>query len=478
MHYLKTITFRSLLVVALVVGLAGCDSLTEGFDQDPNAATDAPGDLLLNGAMVGNLLVHEANLARTAGIFSNQFTGADRQYSRLDVYQQVSSDYDALWSETYEGVVGDLLVVKSKARSANDRLLLGIAQVVEAHAYGTAASLFGDIPFTEAGQGNENLNPAIDPQDVVIASLADSLRNQAIPNIEAGGIGLGSLDIHFAGDADSWIEVAYTLLARYELYQGNYDAALTAAENGISSSDGNLIGPHDGTRGVNMNPYHEFIFLERAGYLTGTGSYGLELMQSRQNAKTDESVRFDYFYGVEDELDEPTEDELNTGENGAFGASSDMPLITFVENQLIIAEASLLGSAPNTQDAVDALNAARDANGDFFGDSDLYEAYEIADFESGGIANDGGSTDASLLEEILEEKYLSYTGNIESFTDLRRTANFIGVPTKAGADHPQRFLYAQVEVNANENIPDPVPGTFEPTALFDVNNGSYAGDDL
>ncbi|NBC86132.1 MAG: SusD/RagB family nutrient-binding outer membrane lipoprotein [Bacteroidetes bacterium] len=468
MHYLKTLTFRSLLVLALVVGLVGCDSLTDGYDKDPNAATDAPGDLILNGAMVGNLLVHEANLARTAGIFSNQFTGADRQYSRLDNYEQVSSDYDALWGTTYEGVIGDIIRVKEKARSANDRLLLGIAQVIEAHAFGTAASLFGDIPFTEAGQGNDNLNPALDGQDVVIASLTDSLRNQAIPNIEAGGIGPGTLDIHFSGDADSWIEVAYTLLARYELYQGNYDAALAAAENGISSSLGNLVGPHDGTRGVNMNPYHEFIALERAGYLTGTGSHGIDRLGTRENAKTDESARLTYFYG---------DGSLNTDEGGAFGASSDMMLITYVENELIKAEAELLSASGSTTAALEALNAARDANDAFFGGG-LYDAYEIADFESGGIANNGGSTDASLLAEVLEEKYLSYIGNIEAFTDLRRTANYIGVPTKAGANHPQRFLYAQVEVNANENIPDPVPGTFEATALFDVNNGSYAGNDL
>ena len=469
MHFLKTLTLRSLLVLALVVGLAGCDSLTDGFDQDPNAATDSPGDLLLNGAMVGNLLVHEANLARTAGIFSNQFTGADRQYSRLNNYQQVSSDYDALWGTTYEGVTGDVLLVKQKARRANDRLLLGIAQVVEAHAFGTAASLFGDIPFTESGQGNDNLNPALDAQNVVIASLADSLRNQAIPNLESGGIGPGSLDIHFAGDADSWIEVAYTLLARYELYQGNYDAALAAAEDGISSSAGNLVGPHDGTREVNMNPYHEFIALERSGYLVGSGSHAIDRLGTRENTKTDESARLAYFYG---------DGSLNTSEDGAFGASTDFQLITYVENQLIIAEASLLGSSPNTQDAIDALNAARAANGAFFGDSDLYDEYIVGDFESGGIANNGGSTQASLLEEILEEKYLSYIGNIESFTDLRRTVNYIGVPTKTGSSHPQRFLYAQVEVNANSSISDPIPGTFEPTALFDVNNGSYAGAGL
>ena len=54
---------------------------------------------------------------------------------------------------------------------------------------------------------------------------------------------------------------------------------------------------------------------------------------------------------------------------------------------------------------------------------------------------------------------------------LRRTRNFIGVPNKptgstGASDFPQRFLYPQSELDANENIPSPLPEFFAPTAVL------------
>jgi hypothetical protein len=328
------------------------------------------------------------------------------------------------------------------------------------------AALFGDVPFQEANQGNTNLNPVYDTQADVYQGLVDTL-TAAIGNIEAGGIGPGDLDIHFGGDADAWLEVAYTLLARYELHRGNYGAALTAAENGIASAENNLIGPHDGVRDVNMNPYFEFVELDRAGYLTAANAHARIRLSDRENAKTDEDARLSFYYTEVD-----GDNFLNTSSEGAFGASSDMMLVTYVENELIKAEAELLEN-DDAGAAVAALNNARDANQAFYGGA--YAAYDLSDFDTGGIANNGGSLEASLLEEILEEKYLSTIGNIEGFTDIRRTGNYIGVPATSGDNLPNRFLYPQVEVTANANVPTPIPGTFTPTSLFDANSESYAG---
>jgi len=212
-----------------------------------------------------------------------------------------------------------------------------------------------------------------------------------------------------------------------------------------------------------MNPYFEFIELDRSGYLTAANAHARTRLSDRENTKTDESARLAFYYDGS---------SLNTSDGGAFGRASDMMLITYVENELIKAEAELLENG-DTDAALTALNAARSANQTFYGGT--YEAYELSDFDAGGIANNGGSLEASLLEEILEEKYLSTIGNIEGFTDIRRTGNYIGVPATSGDNLPNRFLYPQVEVTANANVPTPIPGTFDPTTLFDANSDSYAG---
>ena len=75
---------------------------------------------------------------------------------------------------------------------------------------------------------------------------------------------------------------------------------------------------------------------------------------------------------------------------------------------------------------------------------------------------DSNATGDTLLEQILEEKYITLVGEIVTFHDLRRTRNFIGVPNKTtgstgASDFPQRFLYPQSEVDTNSNVPSPLP---------------------
>lgn len=84
---------------------------------------------------------------------------------------------------------------------------------------------------------------------------------------------------------------------------------------------------------------------------------------------------------------------------------------------------------------------------------------------------DSNATGDTLLEQILEEKYITLVGEIVTFHDLRRTRNFIGVPNKTtgstgASDFPQRFLYPQSEVDTNSNVPSPLPEFFSTTQLL------------
>jgi len=86
-----------------------------------------------------------------------------------------------------------------------------------------------------------------------------------------------------------------------------------------------------------------------------------------------------------------------------------------------------------------------------------------------GTVND--ETGDTLLEQILEEKYITLVGEIVTFHDLRRTRNFIGVPNKTtgstgASDFPQRFLYPQSEVDTNSNVPSPLPEFFSTAQLL------------
>lgn len=463
MRYTYKLLFSLLLAAGLGLGVMGCDSLTEGYDEDPTSATTAETGLILNSAEVASILFHDGNHARIAAMWSSQLTGSDRQYSGINSYNANAGDFSNIWITGYADVIGDVSVVKEETRGSNP-LMHGIAKVIEAHTFGTKTALHGDIPFSDASQGEGELNPTFDSQTDVYSDVIDSL-DAAIADLQAGGISPGSRDVFFGGEAEPWIETAYTLKARFLLHTGDYQGALEAAQNGISDPDNNMVAPHGGTRSVDTNPFWLFHQEERPGYLTANDSYAAALLDERTseyrgNSKTDESARFEhYFTGDVGAWD------LNTEEGAYFGMESDYPLVTYVENELIKAEAELHVNGA-TGDALAALNNAREANDVKFPSEELYEDYALSDFQSGGIANPQGESQANaLLREVLEEKYLSLMAHIEAFNDIRRTDNFLDIEPKAGNELPQRFLIGQGEADANENAPDPIPGIFDPTPV-------------
>lgn len=456
-----------------VTGLTGCD-FTDGNDVDPNAATTAPPDLLLNGGEVGQIALQEANLARTAGVFAGYFTGSDRQYAALERGQQVNDDYNSSWTIGYQETLAQLNLALQGYQETGNRVGAGVAKVHMALAFGTLADLFGDVPLTQALDADQFEDPEFDSQANVYATVIDMLE-EAIADLESGTGSVSAATEVFYGTtffsptatsgsiASNYVEVAYTLLGRYNLNIQDYAAAAAAARNGISAPANNMVAPHGSSLGSNVNQYWEFGVRDRGGYLTANNAFAVQLLLNSDNELTNEAERLDFYY------DGPLATaDLDYGAFFAFNAS--FPIVTFAENQLILAEATLLAGR-NRDEALDALNSVRaeldsqfktfeeDSTGAIVDSTGYYGAYELEDFDTDGIANDGtDSPDDALLRTILEEKYISLIGQIQGYTDVRRTDNFIGVPGKLNGEVPSRFIYPRNELNANANAPSPVPG--------------------
>lgn len=460
------------VLAAAIFTVSSCKKIAEGVNIDPNNPTDAPYPLVLNGAQVSSILVYEGNLARTAGMFAQSFTGVDRQYVSVYNYNTSAGDYNDVWDNLYSIVIAQALIVKQKAQEVNDRTTIGISEVMLAQAFGTAADLWGDVPFSEAGDPDRFPTPKFDPQLDVYAGV-QKLLDSAIVNLSANvGAGPGSKDIFYNGSKSKWIAAANTLKARFYLHTKEYNKAILAAQSGISSAANNMMAPHGSSYGIDFNVYYSFLTYDRPGYMNSENAMVPKYLDPdsdiyKGNAKTDETARFEYFF----------QPELNTGgldpnvlvdfdwgndpdENGVFGATTSFPLVTYEENQLILAESYIKGEH-DLPSALAALNAHRDYmnTGDrispaYQADGLLYDPYVLTDFDAGGIANPGTLTpEEALLTEILKEKYVTMFGQIEQFNDVRRTKNFLNIPPVRGTVLPQRLLYAQDEINTNPNTP-------------------------
>lgn len=470
---------KYIILFSGLLWLSSCSQLVEGLNDDPNNPTNASYQYILTGAEVGNIVLQTGETARKAAIFAGQYTGIDRQHLGFSEYGVTTSDFNSEWNNVYVDVVANSLAAQNAAEQEGiGGVTLGITQVVRAMALGSASSLWGDIPFDESGNPDIE-NPSFEAQEAIYNKLQDLL-DDAIANLSSGtGRPTSGSDIYLDGNPDIWIEVAYTLKARYYLHTGNYNEAYNAAQSGISSPDNNLMAPH-GTAQENANLNYSFFAVEvrqsdlivsdfMTSLVAPDPALNPNIDNYRGNAKTDETGRFNYLFNSTSFGIQPN---ISSDAYAAIDASN--PLVTFAENSLILTEAGFRTGGFET--GLTHLNDYRAylAGGGYMTNAaagDLqYDAYENADFEAGGIENeDGLSADDALLREILEERYITLFGQIEVFNDTRRTENegTVRVPVQpnTGSALPQRFLYPTTEIDRNPNVPMPVPGFFEPTPI-------------
>ncbi|MDO5979092.1 SusD/RagB family nutrient-binding outer membrane lipoprotein [Flavivirga spongiicola] len=450
--------FKISLVITFFFSVIACQSIVDDInDIDPNKVASVSGEALFTGIQLADITSQAGILSQAGGVVAGYYVGADR-LGFIQNYEYINSDSNRPWSNIYQGVVKQARELRSGIEVPNKDFFYGASKVLEAHAVGTAANIFGDVPFTEAA--NDDIStPKYDGQANVYASL-QSLLDEAISDLQtAGTSGSISEDIFFGGDSGDWVKVAYTLKARLYLDVRDYANALSAAQNGISSASETMKYSPPNELGADTNLLYEVITgSTTGGALAANGSFLIDLLgtgaESRNNTKTDEVDRAAYYY-----------DGTDINDSGIAAVDEPMNQISLQENLLIWAETSLRSSASNFDMALTKLNEHRAnlRNGVYFSVSTgVYDDYVSADFEVTGIENVDGSLskEDALLREIIEERYATFFTTILGFNDLRRmkkdpVAIQVPVPFNVGSQHPERFLYPFDEENTNgANVPD------------------------
>ena len=482
----------AVMLIALIA-FTSCQDLLETKDTkvNPNAPADAPIDVLLSGTLVGLALVHEDTDTRISYIWAGQLAGLSRQHAGFGTYTVAASTFDNSWSILYN-TAGNARLIQIKAAAVNNKTALGIGQVIEALLIAKLTVLYGDVPYSQAFDIEQYRTPAYDKQLDVYASLISTL-DKAFANLDKPLGSVGS-DFIYGGSPAKWKAAAKTLQARLYLQLGDYPKAIAAANQGISSTDDDALIPHGESQQVDLNLNFDFFDISRPGDTGFDAPAFLPVfMQTRldgvaqvdgeakRNSATDETALFYHFfqygvYGAATSLDPNTID-------GVFTGDAPHPILTYYENQLIIAEAEArLG---NTTEAVDALNSVRQElstgyiNGKTISSdyTDLgiqYDDYAEADFAPGGLANPtstGRNQQAGLLYEIESQKYIVSLAQYNVFSDVRRWAKAtpvvkLPIPIVNGSVYPARFIYPQSDINTNPNVPKPLPDQYVKLPIF------------
>jgi len=429
------ISKRALGALLPAVILAGCSDWLSGNDltQNPNSPQVATPTTLLVAVEVGQTIVQTGDLARLFSMWMQQMGGTDRQYLSYGLYQYDEDAFSADWTGIYTGGgLADIRSLEVQSLAAGDSVFAGIGLTIEGLTMGTAADVWGDVPYSQAVDSTIT-TPALDPQQTVYATVQAKL-DTAILYLACTGVtcvGPGTVDLWYGGDAAIWTELAHTLKARYYLHVAEVDPtayALAAAQAavGLSTPDHDLRTYHS-TDPNEENIWYQFMVEQRSGYISA-GEYLVNLLTSTADPRLAA-----YFAPNSDGAIVGAPPGGGTQE---FSSLSDtrltpdfrQPVVTYAENELILAEAALQSGDAGT--ALAAYNAERTSQG-------------------------VPTAAAVTLTDIITEKYIALFQNIEVWNDYKRTCIPAIVPASPGGI-PGRLLYPlSAERNANPNIPAP-----------------------
>lgn len=234
--------FFLLTAALLIMGalFISCENGLEGLNDNPNAPTDVPSDLILPQSQerAVNRLYDMDGLNGYIGALWGQ-SYAKIQYTEEDRYDfsgRVSLIND-LWESFYSTTLKDLYAIRDKAEAAGNENELAIAEIMIAWNYQLITDIWGDVPFSEAVQGlAENaeeriINPAYDPQSEIYQGLLTMLENAA-NRIDVNSSPFGSEDLIYGGDMMKWKKFANSLRLRILMRMSQVDEATASA--GIS----------------------------------------------------------------------------------------------------------------------------------------------------------------------------------------------------------------------------------------------------
>ncbi len=433
------------LAVMFMIAATSCKKYLD-VNQNQDLPSVVPPKVLLPSAEGSIAYSMGGDAQRYTSVFMQYVSGGARQFYSYGKYSMTEEDFNNLYNNMFADNLKDLnsIIVYGTDHAGQYTNYQAVAKILTAYSLSQCSDWWGDVPFSEAFQGFSNLHPKFDSQQDVYNSCF-KLLNEAIDSIAAesaigddlGNPGDVGEDFLYAGDVSAWSAFAQGLKARLHLHLTKVDAAnyqnalddLTAG--GLADNSGDAKFTFSVTAN---NPWSQFI--EQRDDIAYDG-FCLQGMLSNNDPR----------YAA----------YIDTGGVQSWGAgylsdyfgaySSAVPFFTYTEQKFIEAECKLMtGDNAGAQTAFgDAIQASMDR-------------VSVDATEAGTYITAHGTlagTQAEMLEQIINEKYIALFLQTEAWTDWRRT----GFPTLSAnpdgviSQIPRRFIYPTNENVYNPNCP-------------------------
>ena len=470
----------SIILLSGLVLFTSCKKFLD-VNNTPNNPTTVPASTILPNTLIALGFANSNDLNRATSALMQHIAGVANQTAAYDVYA-LDGAFDNQWNfEIYNGAINNLQILIDQYSNTSPAYS-GVAKMEMAYAFSMATDLWGDVPYSQAGQGLKYESPLFDKvQDIYqgnsasgIVSLFDLVKS-GLADLDKPTVFKPSAkdDIVYAGDLTKWKRMGNTLLLKFAIMLTNANPALAKStiqdvitgNNFINANNLDFEVPFGSTVG-NQNPIYSFNYVNR------TGDQMLSTRLLNLVKSLNDTVRLAKFFtkptGVFTSFDNgstaaaPALATRSQYGNYLIGTTGNAPirLLTNFQVNFILAEAALvLGTPGNANTLYQAgITASMQKVG--------MTPAEIANYFTTNptIVTLTGTPDQQL-QQIITQKYIAWIGNgIEAFNDYRRTGYpQLTLVNNAAGDNPNviptRLPYTPAELSRNPNAPNPRPKT-------------------
>lgn len=470
--------YTGLIVIAAMLTMNSCKKDFLDVNTDPNNPIDVTSELILPPAIAHTAFITGGTYQVITGFWAQYWTqgSTGNQYNIYDQYQIPNTTFDRQWVELYSDVLEDFKVLSEKGISENKPNYTAIAYIMEAYVFHVLTDLHGDIPYSEALQGLNNIAPHFDSQQSIYDGLIVMI-DKGISNIDydASAFVPGADDFIYHGDMELWERFANSLKLR--IYMRQSEVRPGAAQAGISSLYTNgAIFLEDGmdaemhfvnSVGYEHPLYTEFINLGRQNIMASNTILNYMIANG--------DLRIDAFFtpattgpnagshaGI-DQGDGKTPTFPSDATPNDFSQPSDLiaggdaaaVFMSASETYFLLSEAAARGWIADDAQALYEAGITSSFLRWEFSETDASDYYALPQ-----IAFPAAGSQDDKVKAIITEKWVANCGNqsIEGWNDWRRTGypDFFTVSLTsliAPGSYPQRLPYPNSEIQTNQNTP-------------------------
>ena len=262
------------ILLLMIATLASCTKDFKKINIDPNNSPAVPLDYLLGqaqlyiGGSAGDpgYATWRANLIYALPA-TQMFSSLSTFYAG-DKYLYQADLSEAYFVQQYPNSVKGLVDLINQAKDDPKNInILSIARILKVLQMSIITDLYGDVPYSEAGQGflSNNFSPKYDAQKDIYADMLKEL-SEAGPALDPSSYIPVKADFVYAGDLAKWKAFANSLMLRLAMRMQKVDPASAeswakkALDGGVMTSNDETFAIHyandGGTATINSNSFN------------------------------------------------------------------------------------------------------------------------------------------------------------------------------------------------------------------------------